>query len=79
MKQQTKNSQFYGLDLIEKTKQYIVGNQVRHYFQVGQKVLLYKSRMKKYLSKLKVRGYGLFLVHKVYVGDLIELKDPKDS
>lgn len=41
---------------------------VRKKFQVGQEVVLYKSRLKGLLGKWKSRTYGPFIVNDVFVG-----------
>lgn len=52
---------------------------VRKEFQVGQKVLLYKSRWKRLLGKWKAGKFGPFIVNKVLAYGVVEIKDPGDS
>lgn len=52
---------------------------VRKELQVGHKVLLYKSCLRRLLGRLNSRAYGPYIVNKVNTGGLVEVKDPKDS
>lgn len=42
-------------------------------------MLLFNSRIKLFLGKLKSRWSGLFLVHKVFPHGAIELKNPSNG
>ena len=48
-------------------------------FQLGQKVLLYNSRLHLFLRKLKSRWTGPYIVHKVYPHDTIEVHNITDG
>lgn len=55
---------------------YYSKNRVRKEFQVEQKVILYKSRLKRLIGKLKTGGSSPFIINKVFAGGAIELNNP---
>ncbi|KAL4296340.1 hypothetical protein GQ457_12G015830 [Hibiscus cannabinus] len=46
------------------------------HFAEGQQVLLYNSRLRLFLGKLKSRWSGLFILHKVFPHGAVDLKAP---
>jgi hypothetical protein len=54
-------------------------NNLRRSFEVGQKVLLYNSRLHLFPGKLKSRWTGPFLVRTVFTHGAIEIEDPKNG
>ncbi|KAM6577474.1 hypothetical protein CsatB_029311 [Cannabis sativa] len=58
----------------ERTKRWHDRNLVRKEFQPGQQVLLFNSRLKLFLGKLKSRWSGPFTVVKVFPYGAVELK-----
>ena len=48
-------------------------------FEVGQKVLLYNSRLKLFLGKLKSRWSGPFVIEKIYPHGAVDLIAPDDG
>jgi hypothetical protein len=54
-------------------------NILRRSFKVGQKVLLYNSRLHLFPGKLKSRWTGPFLVRTVFTHGAIEIEDPKNG
>jgi hypothetical protein len=54
-------------------------NILRRSFEVGQKVLLYNSRLHLFPGKLKSRWTGPFLVRTVFTYGAIEIEDPKNG
>jgi hypothetical protein len=54
-------------------------NILRRSFEVGQKVLLYNSRLHLFPGKLKSRWTGPFLVRTVFTHGAIEIEDPKNG
>ncbi|XP_073137679.1 uncharacterized protein [Henckelia pumila] len=58
----------------EQTKKWHEKNILLREFETGQKVLLFNSRLKLFLGKLKSRWSGPFLVEKVYPHGAIELR-----
>jgi hypothetical protein len=54
-------------------------NILRRSFEVGQKVLLYNSRLHLFLEKLKSRWTGPFLVRTVFTHGAIEIEDSKNG
>lgn len=46
---------------------------MRKEFQVGHKVLLAKSHLKRLLSKWKLRGLSPFIVNKVFADGMVEI------
>ncbi|XP_050902698.1 uncharacterized protein LOC127115091 [Lathyrus oleraceus] len=63
----------------EKTKKWHDQKLQRKEFVEGQLVLLFKSRLKLFLGKLKSRWSGPFLVHIVFPHGEIELKNPSNE
>lgn len=62
----------------EITKWYHDNYLVRREFQVGQKVLLYDSRLRLFPRKLKSRWSEPFIVNKVFANGAVEVQDPID-
>ena len=60
------------------TKKFHDNKIVRKEFQVGQKVLLYNSRLHVHPGKLKTRWSGPFIVTKVSSHGAIEIQNPED-
>ena len=58
----------------EKTKRWHDKNLIRREFKEGAKVLLFNSRLKLFLGKLKSRWSGPFMVVKVFPHDAIKVK-----
>ncbi|KAK8491391.1 hypothetical protein V6N11_073717 [Hibiscus sabdariffa] len=58
----------------EKTKRWHDKHIMTWHFHEGQQVLLYNSRLKLFLGKLKLIWSGPFLVHKVYPYGAVEIK-----
>jgi hypothetical protein len=54
-------------------------NILQRSFEVGQKVLLYNSRLHLFPWKLKSRWTGPFLVRTVFTHGAIEIEDPKNG
>jgi hypothetical protein len=54
-------------------------NILRRSFEVGQKVVLYNSRLHLFPGKLKSRWTGPFLVRTVFTYRAIEIEDPKNG
>jgi hypothetical protein len=52
---------------------------LRRSFELGQKVLLYNSRLHLFPSKLKSRWTGPFIIRTVFSHGAIEIKDPKNG
>jgi hypothetical protein len=52
---------------------------LRRYFEPGQKVLLYNSRLHIFPGKLRSRWTGPFIVRSVFPYEAIEIKDPKNG
>ncbi|XP_050896392.1 uncharacterized protein LOC127103157 [Lathyrus oleraceus] len=63
----------------EKTKKWHDQKLLRKEFIEGQLVLLFNSRLKLFLGKLKSRWSGPFFVHKVFSHGSIELKNPSNG
>jgi hypothetical protein len=61
----------------ERTKAYHDKQLVRKEFHVGQKVLLYNSRIQLFLGKLKSRWYGPYTVTKVFSHGALEVYNKK--
>ena len=61
-----------------RTKKFHDSKIVRKEFQVGQKVLLYNSRLHVHPGKLKTRWSGPFIVTKVSSHGAIEIQNPED-
>ncbi|CAM8965449.1 unnamed protein product [Rhodiola kirilowii] len=57
----------------EKTKKWHDKRIFRREFKKGDKVLLFNSRLKLFLGKLKSRWSGPFVVHKPYEDDHVEI------
>ncbi len=62
-----------------KVKAYHDRNIQRKTFSVGQKVLLYNSRIHLFPGKLRSRWDGPYVVHKVYPNGSVDVCDPKDN
>ena len=62
-----------------KVKAYHDKNIQRKTFLVGQKVLLYNSRLQLFPGKLKSRWNGPYMVTQVSPNGSIEIRDPKDD
>lgn len=60
----------------EKTKIYHDNKLVWRNIQVGQQVLLFNSRLRLFLEKLKSKWLGPFVVTEVYQSGAIEIQDP---
>ena len=62
----------------ERTKRYH-DRHIRHpkEFRVGDQVLLFNSRLKLFLGKLKSRWSGAFVVKKVFPHGAVELEHPE--
>ena len=54
-------------------------NILRKFFQPGQKVLLYNSRLHIFPGKLRSRWSGPFIVRTVYPHGAIEIENPKNG
>ena len=52
---------------------------LRKTFNVGQKVLLYNSRLHLFLGKLRSRWSGLFIVKHVYPYGACDIENPKNG
>jgi hypothetical protein len=52
---------------------------LRRFFEPGQKVLLYNSRLHLFPSKLKSRWTGPFIIRTVFSHGAIEIEDPKNG
>jgi hypothetical protein len=52
---------------------------LRKSFEIGQKVLLYNSRLHLFPEKLKSRWTGLFIVRTISTHGAIEIEDPKNG
>ena len=52
---------------------------MRKSFTLGQKVLLFNSRLHLFPGKLRSRWSGPFIVHTVFPHGAIEIKDPKND
>ncbi|XP_062114328.1 uncharacterized protein LOC133825392 [Humulus lupulus] len=63
----------------EKTKKWHDNNIVNRTFQVGDKVLLFNSRLKLFLGKLKSRWSGPFTVTKVFPYEALEIQQGDSS
>ncbi|XP_062119103.1 uncharacterized protein LOC133832831 [Humulus lupulus] len=63
----------------EKTKKWHDNNIVNQTFQVGDKVLLFNSRLKLFLGKLKSRWSGPFIVTKVFPYGALEIQQGDSS
>ncbi|KAE8725369.1 hypothetical protein F3Y22_tig00008957pilonHSYRG00158 [Hibiscus syriacus] len=63
----------------EKTKKWHDKNLLPQHFHVGQKVLLFNSRLKLFPGKLKSRWSGSFEVHHVYPYDVVDIKNMDDG
>ncbi|CAN6713111.1 unnamed protein product [Malus baccata var. baccata] len=59
----------------ERTKKWHDRNILRKEFHVGQKVLLYNSRLKLFPGKLRSRWYGPFMVVQVYPYGTVEIQN----
>ena len=56
------------------------GKQImRKYFTLGQKVLLFNSRLHLFPGKLRSQWFGPFVVHTVFPHEAIEIKDRKNN
>jgi hypothetical protein len=62
-----------------KVKAYHDRNIQRKTFTIGQKVLLYNSRLQIFPGKLKSRWHGPYVVTLVYPNGSVEVCDPKDN
>ncbi|KAL5850223.1 hypothetical protein ACOSQ4_008236 [Xanthoceras sorbifolium] len=60
----------------ERTKRWHDKHIVRREFEVGQKVLLFNSRLRLFLGKLKSRWSGPFEIMKVYPHEAVDIKNP---
>ncbi|XP_038713418.1 uncharacterized protein LOC120007288 [Tripterygium wilfordii] len=58
----------------ERAKQYHDKKLVRKTFYVGQKVLVYNSRLKLFPGKLKSKWHGPYVIHAVFPHGALELK-----
>ena len=65
------NSKFYK----EKTKQFHDQKLVRKDFKVGQKVLLYKSRLGHMSGKLRSKWQGPFIITEIFPYGAVEIKE----
>ncbi|KAK8680591.1 hypothetical protein V6N13_109533 [Hibiscus sabdariffa] len=63
----------------EKTKRWHDKHIMPQHFHEGQQELLYNSRLKLFLGKLKSRWSGPFLVHKVYPYGAVEIKKDENA
>ncbi|XP_039003417.1 uncharacterized protein LOC120130178 [Hibiscus syriacus] len=63
----------------EKTKKWHNQKLMPHHFHVGQQVLLYNSRLKRFSRKLKSRWSGPFEVHYVYPHGVVNIKNIDDG
>ena len=63
----------------ERTKAYHERQLVRKEFHVGQKVLLYNSRLRLFPGKLMSRWYGTYTVIKVFPHGELEVHNPKEN
>ena len=61
----------------EKTKAFHDKSIQRKSFEVGQKVLLYNSRLRLFPGKLRSRWYGPFLVTNVFPHGAVEIQNTK--
>jgi hypothetical protein len=52
---------------------------LRRFFELGQKILLYNSRLHLFPGKLKSRWTGPFIIQSVFPHGAIEIKDPKNG
>jgi hypothetical protein len=52
---------------------------LRRSFELGQKVLLYNSRLHLFPGKLKSRWMGPFIIRTVFSHGAIEIEDPKNG
>ncbi|XP_073037265.1 uncharacterized protein [Primulina eburnea] len=62
----------------EKTKRAHDRRIIERKFKEGKNVLLYNSRLRLFLGKLKSRWPGPFVISKVYPSGAVELKDGKE-
>jgi hypothetical protein len=62
-----------------RTKKYHDSRVLPKSFDVGQKVLLYQSRLHLHLEKLKSRWEGPYIVTKTFDHGAVELKNPSDN
>jgi hypothetical protein len=62
-----------------KVKAYHDRNIQRKTFTVGQKVLLYSSRLHIFSGKLRSRWEGPYIVLKVYPNGSVDIRDPRDG
>ncbi|XP_038711788.1 uncharacterized protein LOC120005982 [Tripterygium wilfordii] len=60
----------------ERAKQYHDKKLVRKTFSVGQKVLVYNSRLKLFPGKLKSKWHGSYVIQAVFPHGALELKHP---
>ncbi|KAL4379956.1 hypothetical protein GQ457_02G024980 [Hibiscus cannabinus] len=60
----------------ERTQRWHDQHILPQHFAEGQQVLLYNSRLRLFLGKLKSRWSGPFIVHKVYPHGAVDLKAP---
>ncbi|KAK9755958.1 hypothetical protein RND81_01G062600 [Saponaria officinalis] len=60
----------------ERTKAWHDKMILRKDFKVGQKVLLFQSRLRLFPGKLKSRWVGPFVINNVYAHGAVEIKDP---
>ena len=63
----------------ERTKRYHDKSILRKTFEVGQKVLLYNSRLHLFPGKLKSRWTGPYIVKTVYPYGAVEIEDIMDG
>ena len=57
----------------------MIKNILRKDFQIGQKVLVYDSRLHLFPGKLKSRWTGPFIVKHVYPYGAVKVEDPKSG
>lgn len=63
----------------EMTKLYYDKHNLTRQFESGNQVLLYNSRLKLFLKKLKSRWFGSFNVVHVFPHGTVEIKDKRTS
>lgn len=65
--------------IYERTKKYLEKNLVKRELQIGNNVLLYKSRLRLFPGKLEYIWSGPFIFNKVFVNGVVEIQDTRDS
>ena len=63
----------------DKTKAFHDKNIMRKSFEIGQKVLLYNSRLHLFSGKLRSRWSGPFIVKFVYPHGAVDIENPKNN